>query len=117
MKGMGDGARQAMELMWTSAGLGGSSVGELEQLAGIDTSSHAERWTLWESFSAKHTGQLEAMVADVMEECAVRTIERIARGDLAIVSREVGERAARAAAIAEMAKKWLADNGDPRFCA
>lgn len=104
-------AREVLNRLMLSAGVESSSVGELEQLAGIDTSSHAERWAVWEKFSERFEGDLQAMVAAVMEECSVRTLHRLADGAMSIVAAVVEERAESAREVAAMAAKWREDNG------
>jgi hypothetical protein len=61
------------------------SLGDTEQLAGVDVRSEVERAALWNQFSTLFTGPTQALFDAVMDHCAAIALARIERGELCLL--------------------------------
>ena len=61
------------------------SLGDTEQLAGIDVRSHAERAALWNQFRDLFVGPTQVLFDAVMDHCAEIALARIERGELCLL--------------------------------
>lgn len=62
-----------------------SSIGDVEQLAGVNIQSNAERTALWWQFRDLFSGPPAATFAAVMDHCSKIALERIERGELCLI--------------------------------
>lgn len=62
-----------------------SSLGDVEQLAGVDPRSDAERTALWAQYRHLFDGPAEVLFAAVMDHCSAIALDRIARGELCLL--------------------------------
>jgi hypothetical protein len=62
-----------------------TSVGDYEQLAGIDIQSDAERRELWWRFHTMFAGPSQVVVDAVMDHCAAIALARLERGELCLL--------------------------------
>lgn len=62
-----------------------SSLGDVEQLAGIDIRSQEERTRLWNGFRHLYTGPTQVLFDAVMDHCASVALEKLERGELCLV--------------------------------
>ena len=62
-----------------------SSLGDTEQLAGVDVQSEKERHDLWWQFSHLFTGQSRVLFDAVMDHCADIALKRIESGELCLL--------------------------------
>lgn len=62
-----------------------NSIGQMEALAGINVQCHTEREALWSQFRHLYTGDTEKLLRAVMDHCATITLDRIKRGELALL--------------------------------
>lgn len=63
----------------------GSSIGQIEALAGVNVQSHAERSALWQQFRHLFGGETQALFDAVMDHCASIALARIERGELSLL--------------------------------
>jgi len=68
-----------------AAGCHLSSIGDVEQLAGINIKSNAERTALWQEFRHLYSGDTQVLIDAVMDKCSAIAIERIKRGELCLI--------------------------------
>lgn len=61
------------------------SIGDVEQLAGVDIRSAVERSALWNRFGHLFSGPTQILFDAVMDHCAVIAIGRIQAGELCLV--------------------------------
>lgn len=62
-----------------------SSLGDFEQLAGVDISSEDERRRLWDQFRHLYTGPTQVLFDAVMDHCAAIALERLDRGEMCLI--------------------------------
>ena len=77
--------RQLLEIRARHAGCHLSSLGDLEQLAGVDVRSPTERKALWDPFRHLWQGPTQVCIDAVMEHCAVLIIQRLDAGQLSLL--------------------------------
>lgn len=63
------------------------SIGDYEQLAGINTESEAERRALWEEFRHLYTAPTQVLFDAVCDHCAAIALERAERGEICLIER------------------------------
>lgn len=61
------------------------SLGDTEQLAGIDVRSVPERKALWDGFSHLYRGPTQVLFDAVMDHCAEIALAKIERGELCLL--------------------------------
>lgn len=61
------------------------SLGDVEQLAGVDIRSEKERRDLWSQFSHLFNAPTQELIDAVMDHCAAIALKRIAVGELCLV--------------------------------
>lgn len=62
-----------------------TTLGDVEQLAGINIKSNAERRELWAQFRHLYQAPTQQLVDAVMDHCAAIAIRRIKAGKLCLV--------------------------------
>lgn len=77
--------RQKLGELARQSGTHLSSLGDVEQLAGVDIRSDKERRDLWNQFSHLFSAPSQELIDAVMDHCAALALKRIARGELCLV--------------------------------
>ena len=77
--------RQRLGELARKAGCQLFSVGDIERLAGVNTSSEQERRNLWGQFRHLYSGPTQVCIDTVMDYCADIAIRRIEAGELCLV--------------------------------
>lgn len=61
------------------------SIGDLEQLAGVDVRNQAQRFALWWQFRELFAGPTQPLIDAVMEACATEALRRLDAGELCLL--------------------------------
>ncbi len=69
-----------------AAGCHLGSIGEVEQLAGVDVQSHKDRTALWQQFSHLYHGPTQTLIDAVMDHCSAIALKRLDRGELCLLA-------------------------------
>lgn len=77
--------RQRLGELARKAGCQLFSVGDIERLAGVNTSSERERGELWGQFRHLYSGPTQVCIDTVMDYCSDIAIRRIEAGELCLV--------------------------------
>lgn len=77
--------RQQLDQMAAQVGCRLASIGDIEQLAGIDVTSEDERRVLWPQFRHLFRAPTQQLFDAVMDHCALIAIRRINAGELCLV--------------------------------
>lgn len=64
-----------------------TSIGDYEQLAGVNTESEEERRALWSEFRHLYTAPTQVLFDAVCGHCAAVALERVERGELCLIER------------------------------
>lgn len=76
---------RSAEALRKLGGWGGSSIGQIEALAGINVQCHAERSALWQQFRHLFAGDTQTLIDAVMDHCASIALTRIKQGELSLL--------------------------------
>lgn len=77
--------RKVLANVARQAGCSLGSIGEIEQLAGVNIQSEDERRELWFQFRHLFNAPAQQMVDAVMDHCSAIALRRIAAGELSLV--------------------------------
>ncbi len=77
--------QRPLETLKKLSGHYGGSVGQWEQLAGINIQSDAERTALWNKFRHLFGGDSQTLTNAVMDHVAEIAIKRVKAGELCLV--------------------------------
>jgi len=86
-----DRPRTQLDVIARAVGCQLSTIGDVEQLAGINIQSISQRAALWGQFSYLSAEPPQRMFDAVMDHCASIALKRIARGDLCLIPTRFGE--------------------------
>jgi len=77
--------QRPIDMLKKLSGHCGGSIGQVEQLAGINIQSKAERAALWGKFRHLFSGDSQELINAVMDYCAEIALKRIKAGELCLV--------------------------------
>lgn len=77
--------RHALKALASQAGCQLTTLGDTEQLAGVDVSSPAARRELWDRFRHLYHSPTQVLVDAVMDHCSAIALRRIKAGELCLV--------------------------------
>lgn len=78
--------RHTLGEMARQVGCNLGSLGDIEQLAGVNIQSKTERHDLWWQFRHLFNGPTQELLNAVMDHCAKNALRRIQAGELCLVA-------------------------------